>query len=60
MQFIPKVFNVVQVRALCKPLDFFHIDLADDVFMELALSYWNRFGTAVPVMGNFNFELPSG
>ena len=26
-QFIPKVFNVVVVRALCRPVKFFHTDL---------------------------------
>ena len=26
-QFIPKVFNRVEVRALCRPVKFFHTDL---------------------------------
>jgi hypothetical protein len=31
-QFIPKVFDVVEVRALCRPVKFFHTDL-DKLFL---------------------------
>ena len=31
-QFIPKVFDGVEVRALCRPVNFFHTDL-DKLFL---------------------------
>ena len=49
IQIIPKVFDGVQVRALCSPVKFFHTDLDKSFCMDLvwctgALSCWNSKG----------------
>ena len=50
-QFIPKVINVVEIRAMCKPIMFFHTDLEKNPFLygphwrwTGAFSCWNRKG----------------
>ena len=48
-QFIPKVFDGVEVRALCRPVEFFHTELNKPFlygprFGHGALSCWNRKG----------------
>lgn len=44
-----KVFIRIEVRVLCRPLEFFHTKLVKPCFMELALctgslKWWNRKG----------------
>ena len=46
VQFLPKVFNGVEVRAVCRPVKFFHTDLVklkrERVFPKLLLHIWKH------------------